>query len=228
MVQFFVSDYVGNSFFYSLYKSGGLNFVVDSHNLPPAFPVKFNTNAFEFLIPALFFKYPGLNMSATFTPAQSPTLKISSTGGFQKRELSQQQALFEVSASYGVAVFVIQPPNTYIPVFTLNVDTIANCKAFNVGATLKAQINTVNITISVASSNIGTFPTAALQVIVNTAVNSEVVPEINNSTLGTGFAIPVIDGVQLVNPVMGSSNGFISITSNIVYNGYKLFQTKGN
>jgi len=201
---------------------------VDYKNLPPAFPVKFNTNAFEFLIPALFFKYPGLNMSATFTPANYPTLKISA-GNYElyKRGLSQQNALFEISATYSAAVFVIQPPNNYVPVFTLDIEIIANCKVFNIGTTLKAQIETVNITLSVASSNIGTFPTTALQVITNTAVNSVVVPEINNSTLGNGFTIPVIDGVQLVNPVIGSSNGFITITSNIVYNGYNtMIQTK--
>jgi len=106
-------------------------------------------------------------------------------------------------------------------VFTLNVAVNADCQLLNVNTELKAQISDANVVLSVASSQIGNFTTTALQVIVNTAIESVVIPEINNSTLGNGFTIPVIDGVQLQNPVIGSASGYVSVSANFVYNGKK-------
>jgi len=214
MAQFFLSDYVGNSFFYSMFKTGKLNLDLNPSNLPAGFP-KFNTNSFEFLVPGLYFKYPGYNMSATVTPQQSPVLKVT------QQNDALLQATFGISANYLADIFVIAQNGSYIPTFTLNVVATAMCQASMVATTLKAQITQANVVISVVSSNIGNFTTGALQVIINSAITSVVVPELNNGTLGHGFLIPVIDGVQLVNPVMSSANGFLVISSNIVYNSGK-------
>jgi hypothetical protein len=205
MAQFFLSDYVANTLFYSLYKAGILDYTLNNNNLPAGFPVKFNTNAFEFLVPSLYFKYPGLNMTANFVPQQSPMGTITAAGA-------------DIAAQYSAAFFVIQKNNTVTPVFTLGVvlDTVA-VVSIGAGNTVQAQIKSGAVTFSILSSDIGNFTVSALQVIANTAINNVIIPEVNTGILAKGIAIPLIDGIALVSPTIASGPGYFVVSSNVHY-----------
>jgi len=195
--------------FYALYKSGALSYTMTPNNLPTGFP-KFNTNSFEFLIPALYFAYPGLNMTATFTPQDSPRLIVNSDA---------QDASFNFTGTFSAQFFVIAKNSSQIPVFTLAINGYGNCQVGITGNKVKGAVKNLDIVLVVSSSHIGNFTVAALQVIINAALNSNIVPGINNSTLGNGIAIPTLDGVSLVNPVISSAPGFFVVDSDFHYSG---------
>jgi len=208
MAQFFLSDFVGNSLFYALYKSGILNYKIDSHNVPAGFP-KFNTDSFEFVIPSLFFKYPNYDMSATFVADQSPKLIVNN---------DPSAASFNLSAVVDAEFYVVPANMSQIPVFTLEIAISGYAVVSVTGNIVRETLMSLDVSMELKSSNIGTFSTAALEVLANTALNNVIVPEINNMTKA-GLPIPVVDGVQLVNPVITSSPGYFIISSNVQYNG---------
>jgi len=206
MAQFFLSDLVGNSLFYALYKEGLLQYKIDAHNEPAGFP-KFNTNSFEFIIPGLYFKYPGLDMSATFAATQSPRLIMDGNA---------QAGAFNVTASLDGAFYVVAANSSLLPVFTIDIALNGFAQVSVLSNILHVKVTAIDVELSLVSSEIGTFSTGALQVLASAAINSVVVPEINNMT-AAGFAIPVIDHVELVNPVITSNPGYITISSNFQY-----------
>jgi len=198
--------------FYTLYKTGVLDYSIDERTEAPGLP-KFNTNSFEFLIPSLYFKYPGYNMTATFVPQKSPLFIID--GG--------NSDSFNISAQYS-GTFNVITKDGVVEAFTLGISINAYGLIYLLSNTVRCKLNTALVGLTLISSNIGTFSPSALEVVINSEMVSTVIPEINNGTLATGIAIPVIDGIQLVNPSIESAVGYFTLSADFKYAGKRLLK----
>ena len=72
-VHFFASDYEFNELYWAFWKDGRLNRTITAADFP-ADPGILNTAHWKTDLPALFEKYPGLNMTVDVTPQAPPTL----------------------------------------------------------------------------------------------------------------------------------------------------------
>ena len=141
-------------------QAGVLNYTILPSQVPASFPVKLNTASFKTFIPALYAKYPNMNMTATAAAIGSPLNVIVGAGGM-------------LVHGTGILAFdVILPSQAVVPdVFVVGVDLFASGRAWVTGDgthnSLVANLTLVNVTMSVASSTIGPINLNPLQFALN-------------------------------------------------------------
>jgi lipopolysaccharide-binding protein len=206
MVQIFFGEYVPNTASYVFYTAGIMQALLTDKDLPSWSPVRLNTSSFKDLVPELYKKYPNMLMEARVLATQTPTVTFTS-GGITAQGLGQIQ------------VSVIQPNGQVIPVVVLGVTLGTSAKAYIMsGNMIGATLSYVGSTLSLVSSTIGTFDVSVLNGIIKEFATRGVVPFFNYF-LQQGIPIPTIRGVTFVNPVIGYGNGFLYVSTNVVYNG---------
>jgi len=204
-LQFFFSDAVVGCMSYYEFITGEIDFIVNP-TISKDFPLM-NTSDWSLLIPQLYKAYPDMALQFEFIAVLQPTFQCVAGIGAS------------ASARFDMNMSVIMPNGTLIPAVTLELDAMgaieitAGMKGFN--ATLFANMTSLDLNVSVVSSNIGPLNPVLLETIAK-----ELGPALQKAvnTLGAiGFPLPTLDGVSLLSPTVDYNDGYIAISSDFDY-----------
>ncbi|XP_065830579.1 bactericidal permeability-increasing protein-like [Oscarella lobularis] len=213
MMTIWITDYIVNTAGYVYQEAGVLQINITQSMLPSGIPISLNTTSFKPLIPELYAKYPNEAMQLFLTSTSAPYINI--TSGF-----------INVTAPGRLVAYVRVNETTLVNAFTLGLTMHATGHA-SLRRNGSQEMVIGNATylrsdISVVASNVGHFEATSLEAAVNLLYQIGVIPLINKYG-AAGFAIPSVDGVTFVNPVVAQGEGYIQISTDINYNPSSLF-----
>ncbi|XP_059188427.1 lipopolysaccharide-binding protein [Centropristis striata] len=198
MLSVGMSEYTLNSASYGLFSAGLLQTLINDSMIPPFLPVHLNTSSMGPYIPQLPKMYPGLLMNLQLYAREMPMFSF-------------QPGVVKLGVQGTVKAFAIQSNGTQIPLFNLNADSKFSSKVWLAGERLKGSTTLDNYTLTLASSEVGTFKTDILESCTRTGLNLALAKL--NVELGKGIVLPRMKHAQLVNTVLGVEEGFIAISS---------------
>jgi lipopolysaccharide-binding protein len=204
MVQFVFSEYVPNTALYVYWAAGAISLQITPSMIPSDSPIQFNTSDWKTIVPALAAKYPGWAMKAMVSATAPPVVSFSAS---------------DISgvASSPIRMYVVNPSTgASIPVFTIGMNNTLSATVGINGNKVVGAITGYKPTIWLASSQIGNFDPTTLEQLLTFLMEGVLLPYANQY-LKTGFPIPTVDGVALVNPTMGYGNHLVYIESDISY-----------
>nr|XP_046251919.1 lipopolysaccharide-binding protein [Scatophagus argus] len=198
MLSLGLSEYTVNSASYGYYSAGLLQTLINDSMIPPSFPVRLNTSSMGPFIPQLPKKFPGLLMKLQVYAREVPLFSF-------------QPGAVKLNLKGAVKAFAIQPNGTQTPLFKLNVDTDFSGKVWIADGKLKGSMGMNNLTLTLASSEVGPFQTAALEKLAK--MGSAMLMGKINAELGKGVNLPRMKQAELVNAILKMNQGFITISS---------------
>eukprot|EP01102_Stenamoeba_stenopodia_P015173 TRINITY_DN5148_c0_g1_i1.p1 TRINITY_DN5148_c0_g1~~TRINITY_DN5148_c0_g1_i1.p1 ORF type:complete len:214 (-),score=48.23 TRINITY_DN5148_c0_g1_i1:40-681(-) len=203
MVQLLIDDFVFESAGYVYFTENQLQIDILPSDIPKGAPISLNTSSFELIIPALYREYPDYDMEIHLE-ATSPPSFVSSSDGYAS-----------VVDNGTIAVFVINSTDK-IPVFTLGAEVFCSGNATIGSNNIRGELEYLKANIKLLSTEIGPFSVSVLQFAVDLMIGKGVVPMVNK-ILETGFPLPTIQGVTFQDPTVGYENGYMVVSTNIVY-----------
>ncbi|XP_062282921.1 lipopolysaccharide-binding protein isoform X1 [Scomber scombrus] len=193
-----LSEFTVNSASYGYYSAGLLQAIINDSMIPPSSPVHLNTSSMGPFIPQLPKMFPGLLM----------TLQVYAT---EVPQVSFHSGAVKMGSMAAVKAFAIQPNSTQTPLFKLLVDSEFSSKVWIAEGKLKGSMTMDNFTLSLDSTEVGTFNTDALASMAKMGVKMALSKV--NKQLTEGITLPRLKHAQLVNPVLTLEEGFIAICS---------------
>jgi len=203
MAQFTIAQYVPDTATFALWKDGFLVAHVDDSMIPPDSPIHFNTDSFEFIIPALFKAYPSKPLKATIDPIDTPLVSFESSG------------MISVNSKLELVMNVVNTATDIKQVFTLGMDIVAKGFVKLVGLNVHVNLTYGNITLSIRNTQIGPFDLGPLSDLTTLAIAEGLA--FGNDYFKNGIPLPKIDKVDFVNPYLGYGNGYIFLNTDIRY-----------
>ncbi|XP_065839667.1 bactericidal permeability-increasing protein-like [Oscarella lobularis] len=207
MLSVWITDYVANTAGFVYQKAGVLKINITQSMIPSNPLFSLDTNSFKEFAPGLYSKYPNKALQILVNATSAPYINITSS--------------FINFTAPGEAVFYVLVDNaTKVEAFTLGVVMRATVRAA-LAKSGTQEIVTANATylksdISLVSTNVGDIKAASFEVLVNFVSHIVLIPKLNKYG-ATGFAVPVIDGVSFVNPVLMQGPGYVQIATNVSY-----------
>ncbi|XP_053172858.1 lipopolysaccharide-binding protein isoform X2 [Scomber japonicus] len=193
-----LSEFTVNSAFYGYYSAGLLQAIINDSMIPSTSPVHLNTSLMGPFIPQLPKMFPGLLM----------TLQVYAT---DVPQVSFHSGAVKMGSMAAVKAFAIQPNSTQTPLFKLLVDSEFSSKVWIAEERLRGSMTMENFTLSLDSTEVGTFNTDALASVAKMGVQLTLSKV--NKQLTEGIMLPRLKHAQLVNPVLTLEEGFIAICS---------------
>ncbi|XP_013126599.1 lipopolysaccharide-binding protein [Oreochromis niloticus] len=200
MLSVGMSDFTLNSASYAYFSAKLLQLLITDSMIPPISPVHLNTTSLGKFIPKLAEMYPDMLMSVLVYAQEAPKFSI-------------QPDAINVSIKAVAKASVILPNGTQIPVFTINVDSKFSSELWIDDGKLKGSVKMDNVTLTLASSEVGTFKTDSLESLARTGGKFVLVKV--NQKLREGFLVLRTKYAQLVNSVLKKEKGFLSISSDV-------------
>ncbi|XP_041711937.1 bactericidal permeability-increasing protein [Coregonus clupeaformis] len=201
MLSLGLSEFTVNSASYGYFSAGLLQAKINDSMIPKTSPFRLNTTSFGPLIPQLPKLFPNMLMELQVYARDVPMFS------FQADKVTQE-------FPGAIKAFAIQPNASRTPLFNLNVDSIYRGMIRISEEKLQGLMKLNNFTLTLASSEVGTFQTAALEKIVKMGVEVSVLAKLN-AKLEEGIALPTMHHIHLVNPVLKIQQGFVSIASDL-------------
>lgn len=198
MVSMGVSEYAANSASFAYYNSGHLQALINDSMIPPYCPVRLNTSSMGQYIPQLPKMFPNLLMVLEVYAQQIPLFSFSP--GFVKLDLPS-----------AIKAFAVQPNSTLTPLFKLNMESAFSGKMQVDSGKVKSMLILDNFTLSLDSSEIGTFKTDALQNLAKVGASAAL--KKLNEKLQKGFDLPHTKHAELLNSALSVEKGFIVFSS---------------
>jgi len=199
-VRMFLSEYVASSLAYVTQKSGLMVINLGSNDVPAGSIVKLNTDFLRGAIPALYNQYPGKNVSIQSNVDSSPIVKFTPKGA-------------TVKATGLMRVFV---EGVSKPVFILTGDMTSSGVAILDNWTLKGQLFYINSTWNILQSDIGLFPMAPVQYLMDFFATAVVIPQVNQK-LSSGIALPSVDGLKFLDTKVSWSDHYLMLDTEVEY-----------
>ncbi|XP_074500892.1 bactericidal permeability-increasing protein-like [Sebastes fasciatus] len=193
-----LSEFTLNSYLYRLFSAGLLQVLITDSMIPPSFPLHLNTSSMGPYIPQLPKLFPDLLMTLLVYAGEMPMFSF-------------QPGVVKLDFQGAVKAFAIQPNGTQTPLFKLNADLQSSGKVWIDGDRLKGSMTMDNFTLTLASSEVGTFQTVPLEKLTKTGLKLGFAKL--NTELANGFVLPRMKHAELVNTVLGVEEGFIAISS---------------
>ncbi|XP_014195169.1 lipopolysaccharide-binding protein [Haplochromis burtoni] len=200
MLSVGMSDFTLNSASYAYFSAKLLQLLINDSMIPAISPVHLNTTSLGKFIPKLAEMYPDMLMSVLVYAQEAPNFSI-------------QPDAVNVTIKAVAKASVILPNGTQIPVFTINVDSKFSSELWIDDGKLKGSVKMDNLTLTLASSEVGTFKTDSLEFLARKG--GEIVLIRVNQKLGEGFLVLGTKHAQLVNSVLKKEKGFILISSDV-------------
>ncbi|MED6237098.1 hypothetical protein ATANTOWER_018903 [Ataeniobius toweri] len=147
------------------------------------------------MLPKMF---PGLLMNLMLYAREAPVFSF-------------QPGAAVLGAQVSAKAVAIEPNGTQVPLFKLNIDSNITSKLMIDKGKLMGSVMLDNITLTLASSEIGVFKTDSLENVVKTGMGLALGKV--NATLGKGIILPRMKHIQLVNTVLKMEKGFVAISS---------------
>jgi len=200
-----VSEFLINSGGFVFYELGEIAASIYPNEIPSDFPFQLNTSSFCVLISALCKSYPNDAMMIDFSATQYPNVQINTTG-----------ALATLYANAGFNIYYAKN-KTKTPVFTIGLIGYASGVAMISGSNLlTGKLTYLSSNISLVSSQIGKIDVKLFQKVVDALLGGLVIKELN-TIFAKGLAIPVVDGVSFVDPVIDYGLDYLYVSSNLLY-----------
>ncbi|XP_077940636.1 bactericidal permeability-increasing protein [Gasterosteus aculeatus] len=200
MLSVGLSEFTLNSASFALHSAGLLQTIITDSMIPPNIPVHLNTSWMGPYVPQLPKMFPGLLMVLQIYAREVPMFSF-------------QSGVVKLPIEGAVKAFAIQPNGTQIPLFKLHVDSQLGGKVWISDGRLKGSVAQDNFTLALASSEVGTFQTGALERAMKVGLSLGFVRL--NAELGKGAVLPRMKNAQLVNTVLGMEKGFVAIASDV-------------
>ena len=209
MLYIWLTTYIANTAGIVYDEAGELQTQITPDEVPSSIPIKLNTNSFKALIPGLYNKYPGMNMTLLLHASTPPVLTVDPKG-----------ANVTVFGYVDVCVYDSKNGNKITPAFNLSVIvyTNASLSVEEKGNTpyVIGKANFIGAKFSLKYSSIGKFDAQLLQDAVNFLCEGFVIKELNKYG-AAGLQIPLVDGVQLINPEIKFGDDYIMIDTDVNY-----------
>ncbi|KAI6654703.1 Lipopolysaccharide-binding protein-like [Oopsacas minuta] len=209
MLYIWLTTYIANTAGIVYDEAGELKTTITPDEVPSSIPIKLNTASFKVIIPALYNKYPNMNMTLLLQATTPPVMTVNPKG-----------VNVTVFGDVDVCVYDSKNNNKITPAFNLSVIVYTN-----ISLSVKEEGNTpyvigkanfIGAKFSLTYSSIGNFDAKLLQGAVNFLCQAYVIKELNKYG-AAGLEIPLIDGVQLINPEIKFGTGYITIDTDINY-----------
>ena len=209
MLYIWLTTYIANTAGIVYDEAGELKAAITPNEVPSSIPIKLNTSSFKLIIPNLYTKYPNMNMTLLMHATKPPVMTVDPKG-----------VNVTVFGDVDVCVYDSKNNNRITPAFNLSVIVYTN-----VSLSVKEEGNTpyvigkanfIGAKFSLIYSSIGNFDAQFLQDAVNLLCKGFIITELNKYG-AAGLEIPLIDGVQLINPEITFGNGYITIDTDINY-----------
>ncbi|XP_013857152.1 bactericidal permeability-increasing protein [Austrofundulus limnaeus] len=201
MLSVGMSEFTMNSASYGYFSAGQLQALINDSMIPPASPVRLNTSSMGVFIPQLPKQFPNLLMVLQVYASDSPMVSL-------------QPGLGELGLQVGVIAYAIEPNTTQVPLFKLSSISKFSGKMWIADQKLKGSVTMDNFTLTLVSSEVGTFKTDALENGVKMGIKMMVLPKLN-TLLGNGIPLPQMKQGHLVNSVLNIEKGFLDIYSDV-------------
>ncbi|XP_065839498.1 bactericidal permeability-increasing protein-like [Oscarella lobularis] len=207
MLSVWITDYVANTAGFVYQKAGLLQINVTQSTIPNSPFISLNTSSIKGFAPGLYSKYPNKALQVLVNATSAPYVNITSS-----------------------RINFTAPGET---VFYVLVDNVTKVEAFTLGVVMHAtvfaaltkngtqEIVTANATylksdISLVSTKVGDVKADGFENLINLMCHMVLIPKLNKYG-ATGFAVPVVDGVSFVNPVLMQGPGYVQIATNVSY-----------
>ncbi|XP_073326235.1 bactericidal permeability-increasing protein [Pagrus major] len=198
MLSVGLSEFTLNSASYGYYSAGVFQALINDSMIPRFSPLHLNTSLMGPYVPQLPKMFPGLLMSLQVYAREVPLFSFLPGAVY-------------LDLQGTVKAFAIQPNGTQTPLFKLNVDSLLSGKVWIADGKLKGSMALNNLTVTLASSEVGTFKTDAIQHFLLMG-SSFLMPKVNQM-LGKGVSLPRMKHAELVNTVLEVDKGFIAVSS---------------
>ena len=209
MLYIWLTTYIANTAGVVYQKAGILKVQITPDEVPSNIPIKLNTKSFKYIVPALYAKYPEMNMTLFLNATQPPVLIVDPHG-----------ANVTVFGEVDVCVYDKNNANKVTPAFNLSVTVYTNAtigiKEENNNPYIIGKANFLGAKFSLKFSSVGNINANLLQNAVNILCQEFVIKELNKYA-AAGLQIPLVDGVQLISPQIILGKGFIVVDTDINY-----------
>jgi hypothetical protein len=205
-----VTSYLANSAGYAYSQAGVLDFTVTPSMIPPTIPIQLNTSSFAAVAPGLAKAHPNAAMLLQFNAQPTPVSTRASTAGMN------------VTLTFAAEFKVRLANGSDTPAFTLNTTTLAKgdvrC-AQNISTkvwSVRFNLTEVALELVLHSTEFGPVDASSLQMLVDYVVQGIVLPQLNHAG-SKGIPIPVVDGVQFVNPEIVFGPDWVRVDTDVKY-----------
>ncbi|XP_062387380.1 bactericidal permeability-increasing protein [Sardina pilchardus] len=203
MISMGISQYSLNTYAYACLTDGLFQINITDKMIPPSVHFRLNTSSFGVFIPQLPKMFPNMLMVLQVFADEAPAVSL-------------HMDSFSLLLTATVKAYAIDNTTAYRPLFRLKLTTEFSGK-LNIGNnTLMGNMQFQNLTLSLVTSQIGTFQTKTLEGTASFLVKSYL-PKLN-AMLQKGFPLPVAKGVTLAGPVLQVQQGFLAVYSNVQIN----------
>lgn len=211
MMYVWVTTFLADSAGYVYGQAGVLDFTITNKMIPAAIPIQLNTSSFAAVAPGLAKAHPNAAMVLEFNALPTPVNTSASTKGLN------------ITLQFAADFLVVLPNGTKAPAFELNTTTIAagdvTC-AQNVSTnvwSVRFNLTEVSLGLTLRKSEYGPVDAASLQELVDFVVQGILLPQLNSAG-AKGIPIPMVDGVQFVNPEIVFGEDWVRVDTDIRYN----------
>jgi len=118
---------------------------------------------------------------------------------------------------YDVPFYVLPTTGAPIEVFTLGINFNATGFVSFVNNSIIGRIASIQVQLSLESSNVGKFDPTILGSLLNEALVAVVIPSVNKYLASSPFPFISIPNVKLVNLYFGYGTGYIMASLNVAY-----------
>ncbi|XP_046572386.1 bactericidal permeability-increasing protein-like [Haliotis rubra] len=207
MLYLWVSDFMGNSLAYAGFKHGFLQHNLTAKDLPPGNRSIFNTTCtykcIGFFIPQISKKDPNSQVTMRMHATAPPNITI--TGGLINMNFSGNVDLYAKTPS-GKTPFLLTISVVLVAKVTANIDR----------QLVKGKITSTNLQLDVKNSTVGPVSSTALQLVMNTAINLFVLPQLNAQGQ-KGLVLPVTDNIHFTNAHLTLLKGALLVSTDLSY-----------
>ncbi|XP_007443173.1 bactericidal permeability-increasing protein-like [Python bivittatus] len=142
-------------------------------------------------------------MKLRVSPSSAPSLTISP-------ETLSLTPLVDIQA------FAILPNSSLAPLFLIGVSTTVSAKVAVNSTRIFGTLKLDRLTFSLKHSDIGIFSVQIMESLMNFLAASILIPQMN-ARLAEGFPLPLLDQLQLSDPVLQTHQDFLLFASDVHY-----------
>ncbi|XP_012518263.1 PREDICTED: bactericidal permeability-increasing protein [Propithecus coquereli] len=195
MVYLGLSEYFFNTAGLVYYEAGVLKLTLTDEMIPKTSTFRLTTRFFGTFLPEVAKMFPNMNMQLAISVSTPPHLSMQSSG-------------LALTPYLEAETFAILPNSSLASLFLLGLSTNASVEVGATSSRLVGELKLDRLLLELKHSNIGPFPVAPLQAMMDYVVPTLVLPRVNQR-LQKGFPLPMPSHVQLYNPMLRSHQGFL-------------------
>ncbi|XP_070796391.1 LOW QUALITY PROTEIN: bactericidal permeability-increasing protein-like [Pituophis catenifer annectens] len=203
MVQFGISTYFFNTAGDVYYKAESLTFWVVDEMVPQEIKIRLNTSSFQPFIPQLKKLYHNMPMKLKVSPSSAPSLSIT-------------PETLSLTPSVDIQAFAILPNSSLAPLFLIGVTSPVSAKVAVNSTRIFGNLKLGRLKFSLKHSDVGFFSVQVLESLINFLTASILIPQMN-ARLAEGFPLPLLDHLELSNPILQAHQDFLVFASDVRY-----------